>query len=419
MPRRRLARMLLRSGCLLAAMLALWPALPWDESPRYAVGASPLVAVSAGIATRGLGLATGMGMLFTLICCLRRRWFCRYICPTGLVLDGIAKVGPKWTRVWSAWPDLGKIAALLTLSGACVGYPLFLWLDPLALLAGPFAAPGSSEFYSGLLAGLLLGILIVLTFLLGTVWCTRLCPLGGLQDLAGIMTQRVMRYFHEPSPPLMQSHARRRFLTALTAAAGGVAVALWGRRTGIARAETAPLRPPGAITEDRFTGVCIRCGNCANACPPRIIHPDRGIAGVPGLLAPTLRYDNGEYCQPDCAICTKVCPSGALQPLPLPQKQRYIIGEALVDTDYCLTTLGIKDCDACVVACPFEAVHLHWDEEMYVSYPVVEVMKCNGCGACEAACPAPKVKAVSIWPLLLTTGTYDGLIPTDRFLPVK
>ena len=113
---------------------------------------------------------------------------------------------------------------------------------------------------------------------------------------------------------------------------------LWGRRVGITRVEAAPLRPPGAIAEDRFTGVCIRCGNCASACPPKIIHPDRGVAGVPGLLAPTLRYTDGEYCHKDCTLCTEVCPSGALQTLALPEKQRYIIGEALVDTNYCLTT---------------------------------------------------------------------------------
>lgn len=409
MPRRRLARLMLRSGSLLVAVLALWPALPWEESPRFAIGASPLVAVSAGIATRGLGLAAGLGMFFTLICCLRRRWFCRYVCPTGLLLDDVANMGPGWTRFWAAWPDIGRSLALLTLAGALVGYPLFLWLDPLALLAGPFAAPGSSGFLSGLLAGLLMGILITLTFLFGTAWCTRLCPLGGFQDLIGGIAQNI------PTPA--RPHARRRFLTAVTTAAGGVALALWGRRAGIARVEAAPLRPPGAITEDRFTGVCIRCGNCANACPPRIIHPDRGGAGVPGLLAPSLRFVNGAYCQPDCAICTQVCPSGALQPLPLPQKRRYIIGEALVDTNYCLTTLGIKDCDACVVACPFEAVQLHWDEEMYVSYPVVEVMKCNGCGACEAACPTLEVKAISIWPLLPGPGMDKGLIPAARFLP--
>jgi ferredoxin len=411
MSRRRLPRLMLRSGCLLAAVLALWPALPWEESPRIVVAASPLVAVSAGVATRDLGLATGLGMFFTLICCLRRRWFCRYVCPTGLLLDAVANAGPGWTRAWSAWPDLGRIAALLTLAGACVGYPLFLWLDPLALLAGTFAAPGSTVFFSGLLAGLLFGILILLTFLLGTVWCTRICPLGGFQDLIGGIVQNI------PTPA--RSHTRRRFLTTLTTVAGGVAVAIWGRLAGAARAEAAPLRPPGAITEDRFTGVCIRCGNCASACPPRIIHPDRGVAGIPGLLAPSLRFSEGNYCRPDCTLCTQVCPSGALQALALPDKTRYIIGEALVDTNYCLTTLGIKDCNACVVSCPFEAVQLHWDEEMYVSYPVVEVMRCNGCGACEAACPTLEVKAVSIWPLLLTTGANDGLIPADRFLPVK
>ena len=418
MPRRRLARLLLRSGSLLAAVVVLWPALPFASAPKFVTSASPLLAIGSSMATRTVGLAAGIGILFAVMCCLRRRWFCRFICPTGLILDGVAHLGPSRTRSWSSWPAIGKYAALMTLAGACAGYPVFLWLDPLAILSSPFAGVRNPDLISGLLAGILLGILIPSTYVMGTFWCVRVCPLGGLQDLLAILRTPGKAFITNLSgflKPATGSLARRSFLTAMIA--GGLMLGLWGRKAGIARAEAAPLRPPGAVSEDRFTGLCIRCGNCAGVCPAKIIHPDRGRAGVPGLLAPSLRYTDKEFCHEDCKLCTEVCPSGAIQALTLPQKERYIIGEALVDANYCLTTLGKKDCDACVVACPYEAVQLYWDEEMYVAYPVITAAKCNGCGACEAACPTGEIKAISVWPLLLDNSSARSLIPDARFLP--
>ena len=114
------------------------------------------------------------------------------------------------------------------------------------------------------------------------------------------------------------------------------------------------------------------------------------------MMAPVLRFDK-TYCREDCAACTKVCPSGALQPLELAAKNRYIIGEALMDGSLCVLALGQRDCDACVRACPFHAVQIHWDEQQYVAYPVVDFNKCNGCGACEVACPTGGDKAIRVW----------------------
>jgi ferredoxin len=116
------------------------------------------------------------------------------------------------------------------------------------------------------------------------------------------------------------------------------------------------------------------------------------------LLAPIIRFEK-KYCLEDCNACTQVCPSGALQSLDLKLKQKYIIGEALVDASICLLALGVKDCDACVRSCPFDAVRIHWDEDQYVAYPVVDSRKCNGCGACVVVCPTESIKAIRIWKL--------------------
>ena len=131
-------------------------------------------------------------------------------------------------------------------------------------------------------------------------------------------------------------------------------------------------------------------------CPSKVIRYDTGEAGVAGLLAPSICYENN-YCLEDCNACTRVCPSGALKELDLKKKRSYVIGEALIDMSLCVLALGERDCDACKRECPFDAVRIHWDDEQYVAYPIVDRKKCNGCGACEVACPAPEIKAIRVW----------------------
>jgi ferredoxin-type protein NapF len=182
------------------------------------------------------------------------------------------------------------------------------------------------------------------------------------------------------------------------AVAAGLGLSLAARKIGAARSDHAPLRPPGAIEEHEFTGLCMRCGNCMRACPSGIIHPDAGQSGVLGFLSPVVRFEN-DYCRNDCHACTTVCPSGALQRLNLEQKNSYVIGTASVDIFLCLW--GISECQACVNACPYEAIKIHWDEEAYESFPAVDPAKCNGCGACESVCPSGELKAVKVY----TTGS--------------
>ena len=68
-----------------------------------------------------------------------------------------------------------------------------------------------------------------------------------------------------------------------------------------------------------------------------------------------------------------------------------------MDGELCLLALGKKDCDACALSCPFNAIRIYWDEERYIAYPVIDADKCNGCGACEVACPTSNTKAIRVW----------------------
>jgi ferredoxin-type protein NapF len=283
--------------------------------------------------------------------------------------------------------------------GAVAGYPVLLWMDPLCIFSSPFALNRATNLISVILICLGLGVLLAGTFVVGMLWCVRICPLSGMQDLLFSFRKALWTRMTAMASPQQFRAARRAFF----AGAAGAVLGLLARRTGAARyrASDTLLRPPGAVPEDRFAGLCIRCNNCVHACPSKIIQPDTGReAGLAGFGAPVIRYDRDyKYCLETCNACTQVCPTGALTPLDLQPKNKYIIGEALVDNNVCLVPLGKKECDACERSCPYQAIKITWDEEQYIAYPVIDPKKCNGCGACEVVCPTTPVRAIRVWTL--------------------
>jgi formate hydrogenlyase subunit 6/NADH:ubiquinone oxidoreductase subunit I len=390
MDSKRTPRLIIQAACFLLSLAVLWPVFRWSGSPKLLAQASAFTALCTVIAASGFSAGAAAGLIFALIAAVHHRWFCRYICPTGLLLEGAARIGPAKTSWWNRCPPINRYIVLATIAGALVGYPFLLWMDPLALFSSAFASKAADSVASLLLAGLGLFFLVLATWILGPVWCVRICPLGGTQELLTDVRSCFKKL--NGNRKLQPWFARRAFLTV----SAGLGLALLGRKAAAFNSKKDPLRPPGAVPEDRFRGLCIRCSNCIRACPSKIIHPDTGQAGIAGLLAPVIRYEK-KYCLEDCCFCTQVCPSGALQALDLMQKKRYVIGEALVEGELCLLALGEKDCDACMRSCPFDAVRIHWDEERYVAYPVVNMKKCNGCGACEVVCPTEGIKAIRVW----------------------
>jgi MauM/NapG family ferredoxin protein len=183
----------------------------------------------------------------------------------------------------------------------------------------------------------------------------------------------------------------RRTALALAIGAGCAAAA---RR--IAPNSSKSLRPPGALEEQAFAGLCTRCGNCIRACPYHIIQRDASIAGWATLLAPTLSFEK-DYCREDCTLCTQVCPSGALAPLSQDQKANMQLGLPRVDMDICLLAED-RECAACMRWCPYEAIRYVFSEATYSLAPVIDPKKCNGCGACQLACPTKPVKAIQVFP---------------------
>jgi ferredoxin-type protein NapF len=379
---------------LFTAVALAWPGGAGSNASVLLPALSPFIAMAGALSARTVSVLTLLAVPVLLLTVISPRWFCRWGCPTGLLQEWVGRTRPAGNGRWRRGPRFGSWLALLTLGGSLLGYPLFLWLDPLALFNGSLNAWRQPLAVTTLLTGLGLPLLLGLERFAPGLWCQRLCPLGGTQDLAQGPRRWFRRTAPDPAGELVVRggdgmQAGRRWFFGLCAGAAG-AYAAKSVRGGVA----STLRPPGALDAGRFTGVCVRCGNCARACPSRIIEPDLGAGGLPGLFAPRLRFE-ADYCREDCHRCGEVCPSGALARWSPGDKPRVRIGRAVVWDELCLLAQG-RECTACLRKCPWAALTMESADGGFSNRPVVNPDRCNGCGACEAVCPVRPARAIRV-----------------------
>jgi polyferredoxin len=308
--------------------------------------------------------------------------------------------------------------------------------------------------YTGLFLGLFL-VVVLLELSERRFWCRNLCPLGALLGIVsarnplGLSVNRkgctgcgscpaacrmgaiegennqairkrdcvlcydcvescgdqliAHRYLSEarkhPGPVFPLS--RRAFLAA---AGAGVFLPLAMGRT--ARPDKLPatlIRPPGAVAEDRFLGLCLRCGECMRVCLTNGLQPTLFEAGVEGLWTPRLISRIG-YCEYSCTLCGQVCPTGAIKHLDKVTKRKVTIGKAVVDKNRCIPFVKPEQCIVCEEHCPTPEKAIVFDEvavagpdgEVIVKRPRVIDALCIGCGICETKCPVESDSAIIV-----------------------
>jgi len=156
---------------------------------------------------------------------------------------------------------------------------------------------------------------------------------------------------------------------------------------------TLPIVPPGSISYEHFTSHCTACYMCVGVCPKNVIVPTFMDHGLQGIMQPKLDFHRS-FCNFDCVECTLVCPSGAIKPQTLEQKQVIQLGIARFMVESCIVTVDRTDCGACSEHCPTKAVDMvEWDG---LWLPEVTPDLCIGCGACEFACPTYPYKAIYV-----------------------
>ncbi len=134
--------------------------------------------------------------------------------------------------------------------------------------------------------------------------------------------------------------------------------------------------PPG-ITEESLKN-CSGCGECATACPSKIISIRHGI--------PVLDFQRGECTF--CGTCADRCPERVFPTDPV---SRFPHNVTIADD--CLA-VNFIDCQACRDACATAAIRFR-PRIGGPFVPVLDADACTGCGACISVCPAEAISTKS------------------------
>ena len=396
-------RLVLRIISLICAILPFLPFTEWPKAMAYVEAVSPFISLSAALGSRTVSLITAVCLPLVILAIFKQRWFCSHLCPTGFLLE-LASFRRRDRRGFTArFPNIANWLLFLGIGMAAAGYPLLMAFDTLAILSGFLSTwQWRNLEWFAFIPALPFLVLIVLNIIWPNLWCQRLCPLGATQHFLGMplkkfnktQTQQKTLFADfaqegELNESFCRSGVNRRYF--LLVLSGGIAGLLLKSKKTIA--SPAFVRPPGAMNENSFTGICTRCGNCVNVCPEGIILPDFGSSGIHGLFTPVLKFDRG-YCNEWCSKCVDVCPTAALRRLSLEQKRLTAIGTARIDKSLCLSWTNRQHCMVCQEFCPYQAIEIV--QNGGVNCPEVNEAACRGCGACQNNCPAIPVRAITV-----------------------
>ena len=301
-----------------------------------------------------------IGLLFLGILALnfvRKRFWCRYVCPLGALLGLISRFSLLNHKLKNeACNDC--TLCLATCSGGARPYPEDEWRGSECVLC---------------------------------MNCHSTCPQQAISFELG-----------RPEPATRRTDLKRRYLV-MAGAAGLGSLALVRlnpvRETGSAEL----IRPPGSVEESEFLRRCVKCGECMKVCITNALHPTFLQAGFEGLWSPLLVPRIG-YCEFNCTLCGQVCPTDAIEDLELEVKQKRKIGLAFVDQNRCLPYAFGINCIVCEEHCPTSPKAIRFESrvvatdgvEKELKLPVMVPEVCTGCGICEHYCPVGQTAAIRV-----------------------
>ena len=233
---------------------------------------------------------------------------------------------------------------------------------------------------------------------------------------------------------------RRKFVKYSTLGVLGLAMGAGVFFSPYGRVEENRLRPPGAVAEDKFLALCIKCGQCLQVCPYHSIELS-DIAKGHGLGTPYIDATKRGCYACNAVPCVLACPTGALDhhcekpedihmgiaylehpetclamtntPIPkgfntkMHEFTNNVTNVTQLELDLLdkLDSFEGKQCTLCADMCPIpnplSAIAMVYDSSVGGNKPEI-YDGCIGCGACEEVCPT-QTPSIVIKP----RGTYE------------
>jgi ferredoxin len=321
---------------------------------------------------------------------IRRRFYCRVLCPLGAVFAIAARLNPFRRKVSDACTECGQCVTDCKMGAI---------------------GPDGKGNHAG-------ECILCLD-------CEAICPTGAIAFDPRFVKRRKMALVTKSLPTDL---TRREVLWSVV---GGIAAAplfklvlaseppAAGEGFPVGEPQARVIRPPGVVDEREFLATCVRCGECMKVCPTNAIQPLLFQQGLESVWTPTLvpRIGYCEY-QGDCRLCLDACPTRALGTLTAEDKKRFVLGKARVDRNTCIpwrswalfgdsaTWSDDYNCGVCEEHCPSRSTAdggkaIRYDDvpgpegQMFRRVYVVEDV-CVGCGHCENVCPVEGTAAIRV-----------------------
>lgn len=290
---------------------------------------------------------------------LKRRFWCRYICPLGAMLALPAKFSPL-RRIVRSCKDKCLICKDICRMNAIFEDNSYIPQECILCMDCITECPNQSAAF---------------TF--------------KRKSRPQLESSNVTMAVDTGPTSLSSSMTRARFLAILLGSITfimGLKHKVWCTISGASpRKSTRPVvRPPAALKEDEFVQRCIRCGNCMKVCVTNVLQPVLLESGFQGIWTPHLCNDIG-YCEYKCTLCGRVCPTGAIEPLTIQKKMQTKMGTAVVNKDTCrVWSVGVE-CLVCEEHCPVSNKAIKTQQvktgHKILLAPCVSHELCVGCGS--------------------------------------